>query len=64
MKLPLISIIVPTYNRSGMLTEAIDSVLAQDFTDFELIVDNFPPEKYPIKIDITINWVIIVLNIV
>ncbi|UCH20443.1 MAG: glycosyltransferase [Deltaproteobacteria bacterium] len=35
---PIVSVIIPTYNRSGMLTEAIDSVLAQDFTDFELIV--------------------------
>jgi glycosyltransferase involved in cell wall biosynthesis len=38
MENPTVSIIIPTYNRAGMLTEAIDSVLAQDFTDFELIV--------------------------
>ena len=35
---PLISIIIPTYNRSWILKEAIDSVLSQDFTDFELII--------------------------
>jgi glycosyltransferase involved in cell wall biosynthesis len=35
---PTVSVIIPTYNRAGMLTAAIDSVLAQDFTDFELIV--------------------------
>jgi glycosyltransferase involved in cell wall biosynthesis len=35
---PTVSVIIPTYNRAGMLKEAIDSVLAQDFTDFELIV--------------------------
>lgn len=35
---PLVSVIIPTYNRGWTLKEAIDSVLAQDFTDFELIV--------------------------
>ncbi|MFC1826131.1 glycosyltransferase family 2 protein [Thermodesulfobacteriota bacterium] len=33
-----VSVIIPTYNRALMLKEAIDSVLAQDFQDFELIV--------------------------
>lgn len=37
---PLVSIIIPTYNRGWILKEAINSVLAQDFTDFELIVVN------------------------
>ena len=35
---PLVSVIIPTYNRGWILKEAIDSVLAQDFKDFELIV--------------------------
>ena len=35
---PLVSVIIPAYNRGWILTEAIDSVLAQDFEDYELIV--------------------------
>lgn len=35
---PLVSVIIPTYNRCSFVQEAIDSVLAQDFKDFELIV--------------------------
>lgn len=34
----LISVIIPTYNRSTVLQRAIDSVLAQSFTHFELII--------------------------
>ena len=34
----LVSVIIPTYNRGWILTEAIDSVLAQDYEDYELIV--------------------------
>ena len=36
--MPKVSIIIPTYNRLPMLKEAVDSVLAQDFEDFELII--------------------------
>lgn len=36
--MPLVSVIIPTYNRAPYLKEAIDSVLSQDFRDFELIV--------------------------
>jgi len=37
---PRVSVILPTYCRgdNGMLARAIDSVIAQDYTDFELLV--------------------------
>jgi glycosyltransferase involved in cell wall biosynthesis len=35
---PLISVIMPTYNRAGYLGESIRSVLDQTFSDFELII--------------------------
>ena len=35
---PLISVIIPTYNRGWIVCEAIDSVLAQDYKSVELIV--------------------------
>jgi len=36
----IVSVIIPTYNRGWILKETIDSVLAQDFRNFELIVVN------------------------
>ncbi len=35
---PTVSVIIPTFNRDWSLRDAIDSVLAQTYTDFELIV--------------------------
>src|SRR3989338_3818100 len=35
---PLVSIVTPTFNRVGSLREAIESVLAQTFSDWELII--------------------------
>ncbi len=32
------SVIIPTYNRGWLIKESVDSVLSQDFKDFELIV--------------------------
>lgn len=37
---PKISVILPVYNGQDHLTEAIDSVLSQSFSDFELIIVN------------------------
>lgn len=56
---PLVSVIIPTFNRGWILKEAIDSVLAQNFEDFELIViddgstDNTQPILNSYKNDIT-----------
>lgn len=36
--LPFVSIIIPTYNRSNVIMRAIDSVFAQSFKNFELII--------------------------
>ncbi len=38
--MPKVTVIIPTYNRGPFLTKAIESVLAQTFSDFELIVIN------------------------
>jgi hypothetical protein len=36
--LPLISIVIPAYNAEAFIAEAIDSVLAQDYLSYEIIV--------------------------
>ena len=38
MTAPLVSVMISTHNRAGYLREAVASVLAQTFTDFELIL--------------------------
>lgn len=41
MAAPLVSICIPTYNRAGMVAKAIDSALAQSYSNIEvLVVDN------------------------
>ena len=37
---PLVSIVIPVYNGSNFLKEAIDSALAQNYSNFEIIVVN------------------------
>src|SRR6476646_7701491 len=34
----LVSVIIPTYNRTKVLREAVDSVLTQTYTQFEIII--------------------------
>lgn len=38
MSSPLVTVIIPTYNRAGLLPEAIESVLNQECDDFELLI--------------------------
>jgi glycosyltransferase involved in cell wall biosynthesis len=38
MSTPLVSVVIPTHNRPELLTRALESVYAQTFTDFEVIV--------------------------
>jgi glycosyltransferase involved in cell wall biosynthesis len=35
--MPTVSVIIPTYNRPSMLKEAIQSVLDQTYSDYEII---------------------------
>jgi GalNAc5-diNAcBac-PP-undecaprenol beta-1,3-glucosyltransferase len=35
---PLISIIIPTYNRAGTLKRTVDSILGQSWQDFEIVI--------------------------
>lgn len=48
MNSELVSVIIPTYNRSDFLKEAIESVLAQTYENFELLIlDNCSPDHTP-----------------
>lgn len=38
MKQPLISLIIPTYNRAHLICETLDSILAQTYTNWECII--------------------------
>lgn len=47
-KQPFFSIIVPVYNTEAYLHDCVDSMLAQDFTDYEVIlVDDESPDSSP-----------------
>lgn len=38
--MPVISVIIPCYNQGSLIDDAVDSVLAQTFGDFEIIIVN------------------------
>jgi glycosyltransferase involved in cell wall biosynthesis len=40
VRMPSISVAVPTYRRPGLLSRAIDSVFAQTFTDWEMVISD------------------------
>ena len=46
----LISVIVPIYNAEKYLAECIDSILAQTFVDFELLLINDASKDESLKI--------------
>lgn len=51
-KSPQISIIIPIYNVERYLRQCIDSILAQTFTDFELLlIDDGSPDGCPVICD-------------
>ncbi len=38
MSTPVVSVVIPTYNRSPLLPRAVQSVVAQSFTDWEIVL--------------------------
>ena len=38
LDIPKVSVIIPTYNRAGLLPRAVNSVLTQTYDDYELII--------------------------
>jgi len=36
--MPKVSVIIPVYNRAELIAQAVESVLGQSFSDFELLV--------------------------
>ena len=37
---PLVTVGIPTYNRASALTRALESVLAQDYTNLEVVISD------------------------
>ena len=51
---PLVSIITPAYNAEGLLSETIESALAQTFTDFELLIADDGSKDH--TVDVARRW--------
>ena len=46
---PLLSIIIPTYNRAHLIEATLDSIKSQDFDDWEcIVVDDGSTDNTPI----------------
>ena len=44
--MPLISVCIPAYNRAGVLPALLDSILNQDFDDFDIVIaEDCSPER-------------------
>lgn len=64
IKAPLISVVIPTYNRANDLSRCLDSLIAQDFQDYEVLIcddgstDNTAAvvQKYLPYLDITYSY--------
>src|SRR6476661_8300940 len=56
---PMFSVIIPTYGRSSLLAEAVASVLAQSFSDFEcIVVDDASPEAPTLPDDLRLRLIV------
>jgi hypothetical protein len=48
--MPLISVCIPAYNRAGVLPVLLDSILNQDFDDFDIVIaEDSSPERQAIS---------------
>lgn len=54
---PLVSVIIPTYKRSNMLSKCIDTVLSQTYDNIEIIVvdDNNPDTEWRVQTAVTMR---------
>lgn len=54
---PLVSCIIPSYKRNDTITRALDSVLAQSYSNIEIIIvdDNTPNDDYSLKLQSIVN---------